>query len=243
MATQLQIVNDVLLRLREDPVATVAQTPYSKLIAKYVNDAKHDMEDIAHDWSQYYAGRSINITGDDTAVSHDFPLTNRKSWLVRSSRDDRIPLIYDGDGAGSNNQIYQVPLKEVSAARLEANGETTTSLDCFALGWSTSNDVWTLEIPHAVATGTSRTVTSFWYVPQEELAIDGSDDATEILLPKQPIELRATAYAVIERGEELAQPAGPQWQASVASIGAAIEMDMQVNRKSEELDVTNKEFI
>ena len=46
MATQLDIVNDVLQRLREDTVAAVSTSDYSKLIGMFVNDAKEDLEDI-----------------------------------------------------------------------------------------------------------------------------------------------------------------------------------------------------
>jgi len=37
--TYLDIVNKVLIRLREDEVSAVSQTAYSKLIGEFVNDA------------------------------------------------------------------------------------------------------------------------------------------------------------------------------------------------------------
>ena len=42
--TYLELVNDVLIRLREAEVETVSQTDYSKLIGKFVNDAKRSEE-------------------------------------------------------------------------------------------------------------------------------------------------------------------------------------------------------
>ncbi len=43
--TYLQIVNKVLVRLREDTVATVVENSYSTLIGALVNRVKTEMED------------------------------------------------------------------------------------------------------------------------------------------------------------------------------------------------------
>ena len=48
--TYLQLVNEVLTRLRESNVSTVTETSYSSLIGLFVNDAKRAVED-AWDWS------------------------------------------------------------------------------------------------------------------------------------------------------------------------------------------------
>jgi len=48
--TYLNIVNEVLRRLREDEVSNVTQNTYSKMVGDFVNDAKQIVED-AHDWS------------------------------------------------------------------------------------------------------------------------------------------------------------------------------------------------
>ena len=41
--TYLELVNDVLVRLRETTVSTVTQTAYSSLIGKFVNDGKRQV--------------------------------------------------------------------------------------------------------------------------------------------------------------------------------------------------------
>jgi hypothetical protein len=43
--TYLELVNDVLVRLRETTVSSVSETSYSSLIGKFVNDAKRQIED------------------------------------------------------------------------------------------------------------------------------------------------------------------------------------------------------
>ena len=48
--TYLELVNDVLIRLRETTVSTVSETTYSALIGKFVNDAKRQIED-SYNWN------------------------------------------------------------------------------------------------------------------------------------------------------------------------------------------------
>ena len=57
--TYLEMVNDVLARLRETSVSTVNQTPYSTLIGKFVNDSKRQIED-AYKWN--VLATSITLT-------------------------------------------------------------------------------------------------------------------------------------------------------------------------------------
>ena len=57
--TYLELVNDVLVRLREEQVSTVNETSYSSLIGKFVNDAKRQIED-AYAWN--VLGQTVTIT-------------------------------------------------------------------------------------------------------------------------------------------------------------------------------------
>ena len=50
MSTYLDMVNNVLTRLREPTVSSVQDNSYSKLIGIYINDAKREVED-AYDWN------------------------------------------------------------------------------------------------------------------------------------------------------------------------------------------------
>ena len=57
--TYLQLINDVLVRLRETQVSTGTETTYSTLIGKFVNDAKRQIED-AYGWN--VLGQTVTIT-------------------------------------------------------------------------------------------------------------------------------------------------------------------------------------
>ena len=66
--TYLELVNEVLRRLREDTVTTVSQTTYSTMIGDIVNDAKTAVES-AWDWSALRGTISFNTTADDATYS------------------------------------------------------------------------------------------------------------------------------------------------------------------------------
>ena len=48
--TYLELVNEVLVRLREPEVTAVTDNAYSKLIGRFINDAKRQVED-AYNWN------------------------------------------------------------------------------------------------------------------------------------------------------------------------------------------------
>jgi hypothetical protein len=68
--TYLELVNDVLVRLRETTVSTVSETNYSALIGKFVNDAKRQIED-AFAWNVL----GTTITLSTTAGTYSYALT------------------------------------------------------------------------------------------------------------------------------------------------------------------------
>ena len=57
--TYLQLINDVLIRLREAQVSSSSQTTYSTLIGRFVNDAKRQIED-AYSWN--VLGQTVSVT-------------------------------------------------------------------------------------------------------------------------------------------------------------------------------------
>jgi hypothetical protein len=239
--TQLEMVNKILLRLREDQVSTVTDSDYSKLVAQFVNDAKADIEDINHDWSQYEIEVDITILADGTR-SYDITASNDRSKLMRSYQDDRVPAAYDIT-ANESGQLFDCPLKILKRERALTNDINDVRVPkVFAIEADTDvGDGWKITLLWGA--NEQRDWRMYWYAPQDDLTLTGSDDNTEILLPQRPVELRAYAYAVNEReiaGDQRAQIA---WQRSGDAIAAALENDMQVQKKSDEIDITNRECL
>lgn len=241
MATQLAIVNKVLERLREDTVSSVNDNAYAKLIATFVNDAIMDIEDYNHEWSVYITAIDTTITAGTT--SYDLTATNDRSWLMRDPDDDQIPLAYDVT-AGDVRHLFDASYKAVLREQALADPANTTHADpqVFAIHADTDGRGWTLQMLWGLKTGEAdHTWRSYWYIPQGELARDGTADDTEILLPARIVELRALFYALNERGEEMGIFGGVADKRSTDAIGAAMEADATVQKRIAELDMTNRE--
>jgi hypothetical protein len=73
--TYLELVNDVLARLREQQVTTVGLTTYSSLIGKFVNDAKRQIEDV-YDWNAL--GQEITVTTSGSVYEYSMTGAGQK---------------------------------------------------------------------------------------------------------------------------------------------------------------------
>jgi hypothetical protein len=139
-------------------------------------------------------------------------------------------------------QLYDIPLKELNRVRDTWPGtiETSARPRAFAIQPDSDGRGYTLSLLYG--SSTARTWRTYWYAPQAELAIDGSDDSTQIILPERMIYLKALWLAANERGEEMGEPGSILEIQANNALAAALELDMQVNKKGrEELDITNLE--
>jgi hypothetical protein len=66
--TYLNLVNNVLRRLREDEVTTVSANTYSAMVGDFINDAKQLVEN-AWDWSNLRSTLTITTASDDYTYS------------------------------------------------------------------------------------------------------------------------------------------------------------------------------
>jgi len=69
-----------------------------------------------------------------------------------------------------------------------------------------------------------------WYIPPADLAVDGTDDDTNIRLPQNPLFLGALYLALNERGEEMGEPGGKAEQRYMQALG-----DSLLNEKSQDI--------
>ena len=82
--TYLELVNNVLRRMREDEVSTVAENTYSKMVGDFVNDAKNIVE-AAWDWS----GLRTTLTITTTSGIFNYVLTGSQE-IGRASCRERV---------------------------------------------------------------------------------------------------------------------------------------------------------
>lgn len=209
--TYLQLVNDVLTRLREPTVASVTENNYSSLIGKLVVDSKREVED-SYNWDCL-----------------------RTTYTVTTS-----PTVYNYvlTGAGTRFKVFQISndtenwFLEYRPAKwftenliLSTNPETGSPQYYNFNGVSVNGDsqVDLFPIPNAVET-------IRFDVIKPEAELSANTDVT--LLPKNPIVLLAWAKAIEERGEDGGVNVNSQY--AVAKQSLADHIAIEASRREDE---------
>jgi len=204
----------------------------------FVNDAKEFMEDRWF-WTVNEVEIDTSVLSNGTR-EYDLTSTTDRSFLVRME-EDRTPMAFDVT-SNEKGQLYDIPLRDLRAWRNTQN--TIDDVDVpyrFSVKPDSDGRGYTLELLQGSTT--SRTWRTYWYAPQAELAVDGTDDSTEVLLPKRPVFLMALYYALNERGEEMGEPGNVAEQRAMEAAAAAMELDMQVHKTSDTKTMTNLECL
>jgi hypothetical protein len=179
LKTYLELVNDVLVRLREPEVTSVNDTAYSKLIGKYVVDAQRQVED-SYNWNALSNTLTMNTVPD---------LFN--AVLVGSGV--RFRLIDVIDDTNDNILIYKSS-KEMNDLFL-TNRQLGKPLYYNFNGVSPEGDtqVDLYPIPDGVYTIRFNIIQ-----PQDPLKFSSD----KLLVPSEPVIFLAYAKALAERGED-----------------------------------------
>jgi hypothetical protein len=179
--TYLELVNSVLIRLREPTVSTVGLNAYSTLIGKFVNDAKRQVED-AYDWNALGQEKTVSTVAD----TYIYSITGA-GQKFRVSSD---PL----------NTTSNVVMRNISVADMRQKqnfAPIVTNIPaqyCFeGVDGSGDAQVQFYGRPDGVYT-----IKFFLTIPQAVLSSDG----TSVLVPDVLVEQNAYARALVERGED-----------------------------------------
>jgi hypothetical protein len=182
--TYLEIVNEVLSRLREDTVSAVSNTTYSQLIGRFVKQAYIEASN-AYEWPE------LDGT-DDTAIA-----ASDTSWTITTGDT--------GEGIFDIHSVFNVTddcfLKKATYKwiRDKLSDDTTQNRPThFAYGGETADGTTTLHL-YPTSDGTRTLRTSYNRKPDLNNTFN---DSTVILMPELPVILRAWALAISERGED-----------------------------------------
>lgn len=178
--TYLELVNDVLIRLRENEVTAVTDTAYSKLIGKYVVDAQRQVED-AYNWN------ALSNTLTMVTIPNLF-----NAVLVGSGIRFRLLDVIDD----TNNTILTYkPTKEMNDLFLNRNTTTGKPIYYNFNGVSPEGDT---QVDLYPIPDSAYTIRFNIIQPQDPLRFDSD----RVLVPSEPVIFLAYAKALAERGED-----------------------------------------
>jgi hypothetical protein len=178
--TYLELVNDVLIRLREPTVTTVTLNSYSSLIGKFVNDAKRQIED-AFAWN--VLGTTITLSTTSGTYSYSLTGSGQKFQVIDVLNVTSNLQMTNVDFATMNRyQNFSTPVNGIPS--YYAFDGVDGSYDTKVTLYPRPDGVY--SIPFSLT------------VPQATL----SSDSTVVAVPDVLVVQNAYARALIERGED-----------------------------------------
>jgi hypothetical protein len=201
--TYLQLINDVLIRLRETQVSTANETSYSTLIGKFVNDAKRQIED-AYSW---------NVLGQTVT----FP-TVAGTYIYSMTGAGQKFQVMDAINPTSNVGLTNISFVEMNRFQNFITPVTGIPQAYSFDGVDGNGDTKVVLYPRP---DNVYTITFSLTIPQATL----SSDSTSVLVPDVLVAQNAFARALVERGEDggLASSEAYQLYRSMLSDYIALE--------------------
>jgi hypothetical protein len=224
--TYLQLINAVMLKLRENQV-TVLTSNYSLLIGDLINAAKAQVE-TAWDWKCLSKTTTFNtVAGQETydltalvasggAVTSAATTVTTERSKPRNNTHDKEPMVFCTTN-GTRLTIYSIDdIKVWRGTRITATRQAPT-----ACGFSRTNSGISAEL-HDPADAT--------YAMSAEFIIRQADlsASTDVLLvPARPVILLAAAMATGERGSGKGQKEERLYEQADQALQQAMDDDME----------------
>ena len=212
--TYLELVNNVLKRLRERTVNSVSESAYSELIGVLVNDAKSEIENA---WNWSALRNTLTLTTSSGVFNYELNGTgNNFSVMDVVSEDGNFFMEYRTQHDFNQFYLNQTPTSGIpryyNFNGVSSDGDTLVDL------YPKPDGAYTI------------------YFNIIQRTTDLSSDADTLTIPSQPVLLLAYAKAVEERGEDAGMSSTSAYATAARVLNDAITQDAQ--RHSEELEWT-----
>ena len=199
----ITMVNDVLLRLREPEASSVSDNAYVKLIARYVNDSKRQVED-SYNWNAL----SETLSATTTADVFNYVLTGsgQRFRVIDVLNDTDNFFVENAPTLWMDQQFLLTTPQKGSPMYYNFNGTNAngdTQVDLFPI----PNGAYNLRFNIIK--------------PQVLLAAN----ADVLLVPDEPVILGALARAQAERGEDGGVQSGETYALYRQSLSDAISLE------------------
>ena len=177
--TYLQIVNAVLIRLRQPTVATIAENTYSAMVGELVNQAKRECED-AWSWLQQETTHGVTATvGVDSYTLTDF---GKRAQVMR---------VHNLTTLGTVISITRETFDRYSDFTSVANNQPSY----WRINGQSGDDPIIQFFP---TPDTTYVIQVYARTPQDDLAAEGD----VLTIPEYPVILGAYYLTVSERGDD-----------------------------------------
>jgi len=176
----LDLTNSVLSRLREPEASSVSDNAYVKLISRYVNDSKRQVED-SYNWNAL--SETLSATTSEDIFNYVLEGTGQRFRVIDVLNDTSNAVMRNATTRWMNEQFLLTSVQKGSPAYYNFNGTDSngdTQVDLF-------------PIPNGAYNIRFNVIR-----PQVELVVN----ADKILVPHEPVILGALARAQAERGED-----------------------------------------
>ena len=205
-----ELINEVLIRLREDTIATdwsgnindsSTVTPYQKVIGSLINDSKRNLESY-HDW--LVLRESVNVT----------TVSGTRNYNLNSGQEFKV---LDVTNQNEGTKLCQVSQQYMNSVKYPSENDGTPQYYAFN-GKDSSNN---LKVDFEPKPNVAHTITFDIVKYQDELKL-----ATDtISIPEKPVILGAWARGISERGED----GGTQTSVVAAEVAEAINQAIMVD--------------
>ena len=199
----IQLVNDVLVRLREPEASSVSDNAYVKLIARYVNDSKRMVED-AYNWNALSETLSATTTAD--VFNYVLVGSGQRFQVIDVLNDTDNWFLRNASTVWMDQQFLLTTPQKGSPMYYNFNGTNSdgdTQVDLFPIPNGTYNLRFNI------------------IKPQEPLV----NNADILLVPHEPVILGALARAQAERGEDGGVQSGETYTLYRQSLSDAISLE------------------
>jgi len=201
--TYIDIVNNILRRLRERTVSAVSESAYSSLIGILVNDAKQEIE---QSWNWSALRTTLTVTTSNGVFNYELNGTQNNFTVLDVVNDTGNWFLSYKTAHEFNNLFLNQDPARGQPRYYSFNG--------------VSNDGDTLVDLYPIPDNTY--AIRFNVVTRTD---DLSDNADTLLIPAQPVIMLAYAKAVEERGEDGGASAAMAFSTAQRSLSDAIALD------------------
>lgn len=181
LPTYLELVNEVLVRLREPEVTTVNENALSKLIGAFINDSKRLVED-SYNWNALTT--TLTATTTDGVFNYELQNVGNRFKVIEVYNATTRHFL----DALSTNEMTRLFLQEATPTR---GDPSYYNFNGISADGDTQVDIY--PIPNQ-----AYSIYFNIYLPQDKLV----SDADNLKVPSEPVIQLAYARALVERGED-----------------------------------------